>query len=223
MSRRKLEKYRFSHAAENVIERGKPLYSTIKGNWKETYFRNNNPITLELACGKGEYSIGLSQKFPGRNFIGIDIKGDRLARGSKIATQLNLFNVAFLRSSIQYLEEFFEEDEVDEIWLVHPDPQLREREEKKRLTNHRFLAQYAYYLKAGGMLHIKTDSLPLYNYTMETLPVSNFKILGSTTDLYQSGLHEHHHGISTHYERAFVSKGFTISYIQAINEKRASV
>ncbi len=127
MTRRKLDKYEFCQSADNVIERGKPLYTSIKNKWNEYYFANSNPLILELACGKGEYTIGLARQYPDKNFIGIDIKGDRIARGSKIARDLGVTNVAFLRSSIQYLDEFFDEDEIDEIWLVHPDPQLRDR------------------------------------------------------------------------------------------------
>ncbi|GHB82219.1 tRNA (guanosine(46)-N7)-methyltransferase TrmB [Persicitalea jodogahamensis] len=223
MSRNKLDKYQYSREAENVIERGKPLYTTIKGKWNEVYFGNTNPITLELACGKGEYTIGLAQKFPDRNFIGVDIKGDRLARGSKIASGLKLTNVAFLRTSIQYMDEFFVENEIDEIWLVHPDPQLRDRDEKKRLTNTSFLEKYEYYLKPKGLFHLKTDSFPLYEYSLGTIDEMNFEIVSQTSNLYQSDLLAHHHGISTHYERAFVSKGFDINYIRAINKKGASI
>lgn len=222
MSRKKLDKYQFSRDAENVIERGKPLYTTVRGRWNELYFKNNHPITLELACGKGEYTIGLAQKFPERNFIGVDIKGDRLARGSKIATELNLPNVAFLRTSIQYIDEFFEEDEVDEIWLVHPDPQLRDRDEKKRLTNTFFLNSYLKYLKADGFFHLKTDSYPLYEYSLQTFTESNLKLIDHTSDLYHSDFLEFHHDITTHYERAFRSKGFSINYIRAINKKGTS-
>ena len=119
--------------ADNVIERGKELYTSIKGKWNEVFFKNSNPITVELACGKGEYTVGLSKQFPEVNFIGVDIKGDRIARGSKKAMDLNLSNVAFLRTGIQYLDEFFEPEEIDELWLVHPDPQPRDKEEKRRL------------------------------------------------------------------------------------------
>lgn len=217
-----MDKYQFSREAENVIERGKPFYTTIKGKWNELYFKNPNSITLELACGKGEYTIGLAQKFPDRNFIGVDIKGDRLARGSKIASGLGLKNVAFLRTSIQYLDEFFINNEVGEIWLVHPDPQLRDRDEKKRLTNNFFLNSYLDYLKSGGIFHLKTDSFPLFEYSLDTLPKTDFEIINHTSDLYQSRLLDHHFGITTHYERAFHSKGFNINYIRAVNKKETS-
>lgn len=223
MSRRKLDKYQFSQEAENVIERGKPLYTTIKGRWDELYFENENPITLELACGKGEYTIGLAQKFPDRNFIGVDIKGDRLARGSKIASELGLKNVAFLRTSIQYMDEFFVENEIDEIWLVHPDPQLRDRDEKKRLTNSFFLKSYLNCLRPDGIFHLKTDSFPLFEYSLGTLAQSDFELQNQTPNLYRSELLDSHFGISTHYERVFLSKGFNINYIQAVNKKETPV
>ena len=130
MSRKKQHRFEHNISADNVIERGKELYTSIKGKWNEVFFKNWNPITVELACGKGEYTVGLSKQFPDVNFIGVDIKGDRIARGSKKAMDLNLSNVAFLRTGIQYLDEFFEPEEIDEIWLVHPDPQPRDKEEK---------------------------------------------------------------------------------------------
>lgn len=145
MARKKSLYYQFSNQAENVIEDGKPLYTTIKGRWNEVYFKNNNPIVLELACGKGEYTVGLARLFPDKNFIGIDIKGDRIARGSMEAINAGLTNVAFLRAGIRFLDEFFVESEVDEIWLVHPDPKVRQREENQRLTNQNFLSYYATY------------------------------------------------------------------------------
>ena len=223
MTRRKLDKYQFCQSADNVIERGKPLYITIKGKWNEYYFANSNPLVLELACGKGEYTIGLAQKYPDRNFIGVDIKGDRLARGSKIALDLGLTNVAFLRSSIQYLDEFFGEGEVEEIWLIHPDPQLRDRDEKKRLTNLFFLSKYAQYLKSEGYFHLKTDSFPLYEYSLDSIEMSKlFSIVNQTSNLYESDLLENHHDIVTHYEQVFVRKGFDINYIQAIKKGAAS-
>lgn len=220
MTRRKLDKYLFCQEADNVIERGKPLYTTIKGKWNQLYFENNNPIVLELACGKGDYTIGLAQKYPDQNFIGIDIKGDRISKGSKIATDLGLKNVAFLRASIQYLDEFFEENEVNEIWLIHPDPHVRDRDEKKRLTNAFFLNNYKRYLIAGGKLHLKTDSPDLYQYSLMTIEEAPFlEILDHTSDLYNSPLYDLHHNIVTHYERIFHARGFTINYIQARNKK----
>lgn len=215
MARQKLNHYAFSAAAENVIQKGKPLYQTIKGKWNKNYFQNGNPITLELACGKGEYSIGLARLFPDRNFVGIDIKGDRIARGSRIAMEEGLTNVAFLRSGIQYLHEFFEEDEVDEIWLVHPDPQVRDRDEPKRLTNDTFLKSYAHFLRNGGVFHLKTDSSFLYNYSLEVLfSHDKYEVINNTDNLYTSEIYAEHYGIRTHYEKIFVEKGYKINYIK---------
>lgn len=209
--------------ADNVIERGKELYTSIKGRWNEVFFKNTNPITVELACGKGEYTVGLSKQFPDVNFIGVDIKGDRIARGSKKAMDLNLSNVAFLRTGIQYLDEFFEPEEIDELWLVHPDPQPRDKEEKRRLTNQKFLDIYKIYLKNEGIFHLKTDSEFLFDYSLEVIKADpEFEVLDYTDDLYNSDLKEGHFDIVTHYEKLFNEKGATIHYLKAKLIKKAS-
>lgn len=209
--------------ADNVIERGKELYTSIKGRWNEVFFKNANPITVELACGKGEYTVGLSKQFPDVNFIGVDIKGDRIARGSKKAMDLNLSNVAFLRTGIQYLDEFFEPAEIDELWLVHPDPQPRDKEEKRRLTNQKFLDIYKIYLKNEGIFHLKTDSEFLFDYSLEVIKADpEFEVLDYTDDLYNSDLKEGHFDIVTHYEKLFNEKGATIHYLKAKLIKKAS-
>jgi tRNA (guanine-N7-)-methyltransferase len=223
MTRKKLHRFQHNATADNVIERGKPLYTTIKGKWNEVYFKNHNPIVLELACGKGEYTVGLGSRFPEHNFIGIDIKGDRIARGSVKAMEAGLENVAFLRTGIQFLDEFFEPDEVSEIWLVHPDPQPRDKEEKRRLTNSKFLDLYKRYLKEGGIYHLKTDSSFLFEYSLEVMQQDpDFEILEYTRDLYHSPLKEGHFEIVTHYEKIFTEKGSTIHYMKArlVNKKR---
>ena len=203
-----------------MIERGKPLYTTIRGKWRELYFKNNNPLVLELACGKGEYTVGLGSTFPDKNYVGVDIKGDRIARGSQQAIQAGLANVAFLRTSIQYLDEFFAEGEADEIWLVHPDPQPRDKDEKKRLTNPWFLGEYARYIRNGGIFHLKTDNPFLYEYSLETMgKAEGYTILAHTDDLYASDLLADHHEITTHYEKLFTGKGFSIRYIRAVVNK----
>lgn len=216
MARRKLSRFRHNAEADNVIERGKPLYTGIRGRWSELYFKNDRPIVLELACGKGEYTVGLGSRFPDSNFIGIDIKGDRIARGSAKAEELGLKNVAFLRTGIQFLDEFFAENEVSEIWLVHPDPQPRDKEEKRRLTNRRFLDLYKKYLRNGGIYHLKTDSEFLFDYSLEVLQNDpEFELLGFTKDLYNSPLKEGHFEIVTYYERFFTEKGASINYLKA--------
>lgn len=214
MGRKKLEYYGYCKNAPNVIELGKALYSQIKGNWNKSYFFNEHPLVVELACGKGEYTVGMAQRFPDKNFIGVDIKGDRIARGSKLALADNLDNVAFLRAGIQYSDEFFEANELDEIWLIHPDPQVRDRDESKRLTNPVFLEKYLKYLKKNGIFCLKTDSDFLFHYSLETI-IRNprFEVIDSTDDLYSSNMLELHYGIKTHYEEIFVAKGYSIKYI----------
>ncbi|WAC14239.1 tRNA (guanosine(46)-N7)-methyltransferase TrmB [Dyadobacter pollutisoli] len=216
MARKKLHHYEFSAKADNVIEAGKSLYTEVKGQWNKLYFNNENPIVVELACGKGEYTVGLGKVFPDKNFIGMDIKGDRIARGSFMATEQNLRNVAFLRAGIQYSNEFFDKDELSEIWLIHPDPQVRDRDENKRLTNPDFLNRYAHYLHKDGLFCLKTDSTFLYDYSLETISQSGrFQILEHTDDLYTSHLLDEHFGVKTHYESIFTAKGHTIKYIKA--------
>lgn len=219
MARRKLPRFQYNAESENVVERGKELYTTIKGQWREKYFKNSNPIVLELACGKGEYTTGLAKEFPDKNFIGIDIKGDRIARGSKRANDWGLTNVAFLRTSMVFLEEFFEDNEVDEIWLIHPDPQSRDKEERKRLTNSRYLSLYRKVLRNDGDFYFKTDNYPLFEYSLDTIPAAGFDILRQTTDLYTSPLLVEHYGIETHYERLFVAQGYKINYLASKNRK----
>jgi tRNA (guanine-N7-)-methyltransferase len=223
LSRKKQHRFEHNIIADNVIERGKELYTSIKGKWNEVFFKNSNPITVELACGKGEYTVGLSKQFPNINFIGVDIKGDRIARGSKKAMDLNLSNVAFLRTGIQYLDEFFEPEEIDEMWLVHPDPQPRDKEEKRRLTNQKFLDIYKIYLKNEGIFHLKTDSEFLFDYSLEVIKADpEFELLDYTDDLYNSDLKEGHFDIVTHYEKLFNEKGATIHYLKAKLIKKAS-
>ncbi|QHV93892.1 tRNA (guanosine(46)-N7)-methyltransferase TrmB [Spirosoma endbachense] len=214
MTRRKHHFFLQNAESANVIEVGKPLYKTIKGRWRLDYFTNDKPIVLELACGKGEYTIGLAQAFPDTNFIGVDIKGDRIARGAKIAQTLGLTNVAFLRTDINYLQEFFEEGEVNEIWITFPDPQPRPKQDKHRLTHPRFLAIYKQLLVRGGTMHLKTDSPDLFAYSVEQVKQFGCSDLQLTTDLYQSPLNKIHLGIKTKYEQVFFDKGFTINYLQ---------
>jgi tRNA (guanine-N7-)-methyltransferase len=215
VSRRKLYRFKHNQDAHNVIEAGKPLYTNIKGQWN-SYFDNDNPIILELACGKGEYTVGLAKNLPKSNVIGIDIKGDRIARGSKRLIDANLKNGAFLRTGISYLNEFFEEKEVAEIWLIHPDPQPGDKQERKRLTNQYYLDIYKKYLKKDGLFRLKTDSPELYEYSLKMIKNDpDFELMAATDDLYHSPLLEEHFGIQTHYEQLWVAKGYTINYIKA--------
>ncbi|GAB4039126.1 tRNA (guanosine(46)-N7)-methyltransferase TrmB [Spirosoma jeollabukense] len=214
MTRRKAQFFLQNAESENVIEVGKPLYKTIRGHWQRDYFRNGNPIVVELACGKGEYTVGLAQAFPDTNFIGVDIKGDRIARGSQAAQTLGLTNVAFLRTDINFLTEFFVEGEINEIWITFPDPQPRPKQEKHRLTHPRFLELYKKLLVPDGMLHLKTDNPELFAYSLGTVRQLGFVNLQYTTNLYQSSLNNLHLGIKTRYEQLFFNKGFTINYLQ---------
>lgn len=219
MSRRKSVKYQLATELENVIQRPKDFFDHCKGKWKSDYFKNDNPIVLELGCGKGEYSIGLAQEFPQKNFIGIDVKGDRLASAGVLANKLDLKNVVFLRMQIQFILDFFDENEVDEIWITFPDPRPRDRDEKKRLTFPFFLERYKVILKPKGLVHLKTDSDSLFEYSLESLPSNGFQLIEQTFDLYQSDLNKDHFGIKTRFEEMFYNKGFSIKYLRAVNVK----
>lgn len=185
----------------------------MKGKWGASYFRNPNPITLELACGKGEYTIALAQRFPERNFIGIDIKGARLWRGAKTALELNLTNAAFLRMPIERTAEFFAEDEVAEIWIPFPDPYPRQSKTKKRLTSPRFLNLYRSILREGGMIHLKTDDGNLFDYTLQMLKAEQCPVLAKIEDLYRAPVENGLLTIKTTYELRHLAVGRTIKYL----------
>lgn len=209
--------FRFSVIAEraNVIEPGKELFPIIKGQWNQLYFPNRNPITLELACGKGEYSVALAKLFPERNYIGVDIKGDRIWKGSTLAVELNLFNIGFLRTNILNVESFFEAEEVDEIWITFPDPRPKKRDVKRRLTGSRFFDLYKKILRPGGYLRFKTDNTGLFQFTLEELSQRNdIEDLQSTDDVYESVLREECFDIKTRYEEMFALKGERIKYLR---------
>jgi len=213
MPRLKLQRFQQNADAPNVIERGKPVYETIKGRWHTDYFGNENPIVLELACGKGEYTVGLAEVYPEKNFIGIDIKGERIARGSQQALERGLVNVAFVRTDIRYLTEFFAGQEIAEIWITFPDPQPRPKQDKHRLTHPRFLSVYKQLLINNGTLHLKTDSRELFEYSLQTLTDQKYHTILFTNDLYNSHLYNIHNNIKTTYEQIFHTLGFTINYI----------
>lgn len=212
--KRKLERFRIIEERANVVEPSKSLYQTIKGNWG-SYFGNSNPITLELACGRGEYSNSLASRFPDRNYIGVDIKGERIWKGSTIAMEEGHRNVAFLRTHILVLENFFDKGEVDEIWLTFPDPRPRKRDIKRRLTSPRYLAIYQRIIREAGFVRLKTDNTILYEYTRDLLcnndTVADF---ACTENLYQSSLRPECFDIRTKYEEQFASEGATIKYLR---------
>ncbi|MCZ2474391.1 tRNA (guanosine(46)-N7)-methyltransferase TrmB [Aquirufa ecclesiirivi] len=219
MSRRKEYKYDIAIRSPWVIQSGKDFFDSCRNKWNEIYFKNSNPIVVELGCGRGEYSLGLAKLFPEKNFIGIDIKGDRLAAGARQAETEGLTNVVFLRIHIQHLPEFFAENEVDEIWITFPDPRPKDRDEKKRLTFSFFLNKYQTVLKSQGIVHLKTDSDSLFEYSLEQLAKEPWQLLIQTWNLYQSEWNQDHYGIKTRFEELFYQKGFSIKYLRAINNK----
>ncbi len=186
----------------------------LKGKWSKEYFKNNNPIVLELGCGKGEYSIGLSEQYTNKNFIGVDIKGARIWRGSKTAQEKNLTNVTFLRTQIEYTETCFSKDEVSEIWITFPDPQPNK--ERKRLTHSLFINRYKNFLQPNGFIHLKTDSLELHEFTLEIIAENKHRLLDATNDLYAPSTTEREEvkSIKTHYEKLFTALGKKITYLK---------
>lgn len=184
----------------------------LKGQWREQFFRNNHPIVLELGCGRGEYAVGLASRFPEKNFIGIDIKGARMWAGAKESHERGLENVAFLRTEIELLTHFFAKGEVDEIWITFADPQMKKV--TKRLTSTHFMARYAEFLKAGGTIHLKTDSPFLYTYTKAMVELNGFLIIEATEDLYARGSASETLDIKTYYERQWIARGLTIKYLR---------
>lgn len=185
----------------------------MKGKWNEQFFKNDHPIVLELGCGKGEYTVGLGEKYPGKNFIGIDIKGARMWRGCKTSNENQMANVAFLRTHIQFINNFFAENEISEIWVTFPDPQLQKV--NKRLTSPRFLGYYKKILKPDGIIHLKTDSQELYDYTLnEVIIPEKHKLIHHFDDLYGSDFKDDVIGIQTFYESMFLQQGKKITYLQ---------
>jgi len=185
----------------------------LKGKWAKEVFKNENPIVLELGCGKGEYTVGLSEIYPGRNFIGMDIKGARIWKGARTANEQELRNVAFVRTRIEFIESVFARDEVSEIWITFPDPQLKKRRNKKRLTGARFLNHYRKLLVNNGTIHLKTDNDTLYRYTEAIVEHNGLEKTASTGDLYQSAFLNRELSIRTYYERQFLEEGSNINYI----------
>lgn len=215
MSRKKLVRFAQNEANPNVIQAGKPLFETIKGNWHEVQFQNQQPLVVELACGRGEFTVGLGREYRDQNFIGVDIKGSRIWKGSSTATAEGLTNVAFLRTQIQNLEEFFGAGEISELWITFPDPFPRDGDEKRRLTSSRFLDMYKPMIKANGLIHFKTDNTGLFDYTLELIKTrEDIEVIAFTHDFYQSEMRDDHHGIKTRYEKIFSDKGEKIKYLK---------
>lgn len=191
-----------------------------KGEWAQKQFGNDRPITLELACGKGDYTLGLARMYPERNFIGVDIKGARIWKGAGLALEENLENVAFLRTRIEQIALFFEAGEVDEIWITFPDPFLRKSKANRRLTSVNFLKHYSKILKKEGIVHLKTDSPELYEFTLETLAETDLAtLLYEKDDIYSEELYLPELELKTFYEKMHLREGKTIKYVQFKLEK----
>ena len=220
MAKNKLRRFRemktWSNCFEPTLDPEIRENFPLKGKWHADYFGNDHPIVLELGCGKGEYTIGLANHFPGKNFIGIDIKGARIWVGTGEATEKEMSNVAFLRTKIDFITNYFGQEEVDEIWLTFSDPQPKKP--RKRLTSKLFIDRYRQVLKPGGIVHLKTDSDLLFESTLEEIKEHNYNLLESTWDLYNDMSQEldpvtkdiFH--IKTHYEKLFTAKGSVIKY-----------
>jgi len=184
----------------------------LKGKWNKEYFKNDNPIVLEIGCGKGEYSIGLARKNKDKNFIGIDVKGARIWRGAKTAIDEGLDNVAFIRTYGELIASIFAPGEISEIWVTFPDPQMKKA--LKRLTSTRFMNLYSKILSNEGIIHLKTDSKFLYEYTSYVIKENNFKILVDTNDLYNSDVADDILSIHTFYEKQFLEMNIPIKYLK---------
>jgi tRNA (guanine-N7-)-methyltransferase len=212
MGKDKLRKFAEVATFKNVVQldAGKEY----KGKWSTKFFGNDKPLILELACGKGEYTVNLAKFFPETNFIGIDYKGNRIWRGAKTALEEGIENVGFLRIQIETILEFFEADEVSEIWITFPDPQPQDSREKKRLTNPVFLERYKIILKEKGLMHLKTDSDFFYGYTREQIALQNLPVIKETTDLYKSDLVDEVLSIKTYYERKYLAVDKSINYVE---------
>jgi len=210
-----MAKTKLKHLAElltfqNVFQ----LTKEMKGKWNELYFKNENPVTLELGCGKGEYTVGLAEKFPGRNFIGVDIKGARLWRGGKTALEQKMKNVAFLRTQIDHLSDYFELGEAEEIWITFPDPYLPKSDAKRRLTSPKFIEIYKKVLQPGGIIHLKTDDTNLYEYTLSVIMEQKLNLICCTEDLYASHLADDIRSLKTYYEKIHLAEQKKIKYVR---------
>ncbi|MAQ31657.1 MAG: tRNA (guanosine(46)-N7)-methyltransferase TrmB [Flavobacteriales bacterium] len=216
MSRSKLKKFEQLQYMSHVVQpnRDDLLNDSflIKGNWNKQ-FKNSNPIVLELGCGKGEYSVALAKMFPNLNFIGIDIKGSRIHSGAKAVELEKLNNVIFIRTQIEYIESLFANNEIHEIWITFPDPQIKYNRRKKRLTHPLMLEKYHNILMQNGMIHLKTDSLFLHGYTLGVLEKNFFKVHKAISNIYENQYVDDRLLIKTHYENIFLKDSQPITYL----------
>lgn len=211
MGKDKLKRFAEIATFDNVLEMD--AGKVFKGRW-DAHFGNKNPVVLELACGKGEYTVNLARMFPQKNFIGIDYKGNRIWRGAKTAVEENIPNVAFVRIQIENLLDYFADGEVDEIWITFPDPQPQISREKKRLTSSRFLTMYRHVLKPGGLINLKTDNDGLHAYTLEQIAEHGLKLHARTENLYHSNLADEVLNIKTYYEKKYLLSDKNINYLK---------
>ncbi|MCH4551795.1 tRNA (guanosine(46)-N7)-methyltransferase TrmB [Aestuariibaculum lutulentum] len=218
-SKNKLRRFRENETFSNVYQPTRDELVNeeyeLKGNWNQKVFKNDNPLVLELGCGKGEYSVALAQRYPDKNFIGIDIKGARFWRGAKTAVENGIPNVAFLRTQIELIEYAFGENEVDEIWITFPDPQIKYKRTKHRMTNAEFLARYKKILKEDGVVNLKTDSEFMHGYTLGLLHGAGHEVLYANHNVYkQEGSPEEVTSIQTFYESQYLEQNKAITYIR---------
>jgi len=218
-SKNKLKRFKDNEKFKNVIQPSREEVVggnfNLRGHWSAEFFKNNNPIVVELGCGKGEYSIGLAKKYKDKNFVGIDIKGARFWRGAKTAIEQHIDNVAFVRTQIELVDKIFGNNEVSEIWITFPDPQIKYKRTKHRMTNPEFLSKYKGVLKENGIIHLKTDSEFIHGYTLGLLEGLGHDILYSHHDIYIN--HEAPKdvvGIQTFYEKQYLDKGKAITYLK---------
>ena len=218
-SKNKLKRFKENETFNNVFQPSRQELVEadyeLKGNWNSSVFKNNNPLVLELGCGKGEYSVALAKKFPEKNFIGIDIKGARFWRGAKTAIEETILNVAFLRTQIELIDFSFAENEVDEIWITFPDPQIKYKRTKHRMTNQEFLKRYKKILKPDGHVNLKTDSEFMHGYTLGLLHGEGHEIIYANHDVYKNeGSPEEVTSIQTFYEEQYLEQNKPITYIR---------
>jgi tRNA (guanine-N7-)-methyltransferase len=214
MGRKKLPKFDYNEQSNNVVQAGKEIFETIAGKWNEVIFEKSQPITVEIGCGNGDYTIGIAQKFSDVNTIGVDVKGSRIFRGAKFAQENGLKNAAFLRTRIHEIEKNFAKGEVDEIWITFPDPRPRDRDERRRLVHPRYLQHYRNISKDGAIVNLKTDNHDFYLYALSVCKEQNLEILAQTNDLYQSEILGLCHGIQTTYEKRYLAEGIKINYLK---------
>ena len=217
MAKNKLRKFAqmkdYNHVVEPSLDELKAGLA-LKGKWRKDFFKNNNPLVVELGCGMGEYTVGLAEKYPEKNFLGIDIKGARMWQGATQSFQKKMKNVGFLRIRIDWIEQCFAKGEVSEIWITFPDPQLKKSRGTKRLTHPDFLNRYRNIIEKEALIHLKTDSPFLHGFTLGVIASEGYKLEDSSHDLFQENTQREHMEIKTHYEKKFLKEGLAITYLR---------